>query len=374
MVELPSDLRLTGSLRFAVRCDPRAGESIDWLADRGPAKALVEAILSVPLLADGLKVGRADDGAWADITAADVGQLVAANRDVVVELEDRVDGANDAFVQLNLSEGFVDVWIDLAAGRLAGHVATALDELTAVAVRAHAALAPVAGLQQGYVRVDFAQRELEYARSRPPRESDAYPPRSILTFIDPAFHASVHPLANTDAVERLLRSPPPPPATVTTVEQLVVVRWCANLKVEALVTAASGHEAWVSERLRPDLADGFNELGDQRDNPGSAKPAPPLTLYAPRWRIGYKAVLVLPDGTIEPTAWNEAKQVLDAHALPDGTAVEWVRLVVPLREHVFKVAAQAKEAGFDAVLYPDEEGVFWNPDPAGLWRTAPLGS
>jgi hypothetical protein len=36
------------------------------------------------------------------------------------------------------------------------------------------------------------------------------------------------------------------------------------------------------------------------------------------------------------------------------------------------VADRAKQAGFDSVLYPDDQGVFWNPDPPGVWLTPPV--
>ena len=57
-----------------------------------------------------------------------------------------------------------------------------------------------------------------------------------------------------------------------------------------------------------------------------------------------------------------------------GTKVAEVKLVVPLRDLVFTVAAEAKKAGFSGVLYPADDGSFWNPDPPGNWADPPMGA
>ena len=58
--------------------------------------------------------------------------------------------------------------------------------------------------------------------------------------------------------------------------------------------------------------------------------------------------------------------------MPDGTPVAAVRVIVPLRHHAFEIAEQARAAGIDGVLYPDDDGDLWNPDPPGAWRTPPI--
>jgi hypothetical protein len=368
-----SALSLFAFFRFSIQFDPKTRRPTDWLGDRARRKALGDAIFAVPLLRDGLKVGKADDDDFAPITAATGPAILGTSGDTLADFKDREE-AEDLFVRVQLGEPKVELTIKISNAAVARHHETVLDDLTALGRAVWHALHGVAGLDVGWVRADFTGRPFPYPRPRPPRQSNNYPARSIITFLDRAFHATDHPYARRSDPEKLTEPAPAAPATITNDGDLAIVRWARTLSEDDLLAAATGHDAWIADRVATTLVDGFNDLGDLREVRGTVKPAPPLTFYSSKWRVGYKAVLVEPDGSIEPSAWDEAAQIAKSKRLPDGTPVDSVRIVVPLREHVFVVADRAKQAGFDAVLYPDDKGQFWDPDPPGTWSTPPRKS
>ena len=352
------DMILMGFLRFAVRWDARTDEPIDWLRDSPRRKALGEAVVSVPLFRDRLKVGCLGDYKWKAITARTAPSILGGKREVIAEFQDREDDRT-LFVGIDLDAGMVEVRIQVTTAALAGHEDTALDDLIAFTQRARKALAGVAGLEVGSVWIHDVGWWLEYPRARPPRRSLRYQEKSVVTFLDRRFHGSKHPSAKKDELATLLE--PPPPAAISEKDGLVVVRSAKTLAREELVAAATAHNAWITARIECELADGYNELGDLRHLPDPDDE--PMTLYKP--------VLVLPDGSIEESAWNAARKIAEAKALPDKTPVDGVWIVVPLREHVAVIAERARQAGFDGVVYPGDHGTFWDPDPPGPWLAAP---
>jgi hypothetical protein len=353
-----NDLHLTTFLRFFSRLD-KNDDSISWLKDRARAKALVESILTSPLFA-GIARGRAEDDDFTSVTLTQAVGLATTGRELLLEYNDR-DDDGELSIALDLRDGLSTIQLEVSGALLASHAATAIDELIAIVQGCVRALAGAAGLSDGRIQCHYAGRAFEFPRPRPPRENGRYPERSVVAFIDPAFHATTAAFA----------PPPPSPAVMSESDGLVTVRWSDSIDDAALVTGASEHVQWIVDRIDTDQQFGFNDLGDQIDDLSGAKPRAPLTLYDAEYAIGYKAVVVLPDGTFEEDAWSQAKQVALARVLPDGTTVEAVRIIVPLRELALAVGAQAKAAGIDAVLYADGPGNFWNPDPPGLWRTPP---
>jgi hypothetical protein len=363
-------LSLFAFFRFSVRFGPNGKGPIDWLGDHARRESLGKAIFGVPLFRDQLKVGKANDDDFSPITPARGPAVLRGTGDLLADFQDRED-AEDIFVRLQLAGPKVELTIKISNAALQLHHETVLDDLTAVGRAVWHALQGVAGIDVGWVRADFTGRPFPYPRPRPPRQNNNYPARSIITFLDRSFHTTDHPYARRGDPEKLTEPAPPAPATITADDDLVIVRWARTLSEDDLLAAATGHDAWIADRVATNLVDGFNDLGDLREVRGTVKPAPPLTFYSSKWRVGYKAVLVDPDGSIESSAWKEAEQIAKAKQLPDGSPVESVRIVVPLREHVFVIADRAKQAGFDAVLYPDDKGQFWDPDPPGTWSTPP---
>jgi len=363
----PSDLLLNAFLRFYP--DQKSGTS--WLEDRARPKALLGAVLGSPLFA-GIAVGRLGGDDYEPVTPDKAAEMVATGSNVLARFLDREDD-HELLIGLDLRANRCEVRATASGAALAARGAHALDDLVTAMQACIAVLRGVAGLGDGSIKINSLTGTFVYPRSRPPRESLRYPEASVVTFLDQAFHASGASAAKPDEIAALTEPAPPAPAETTTRDGVVTVRWTRTLGQDELKAGASAHGLWIADRIKPDIADHFNELGDQRDlNASNGAPSGGLTLYNPRNQLGYKAVLVLPDGSVEPTAWNEAKQILQAGKLEDGTPVRSVRIVVPLREHVFAIANEAKQAGFGAVVYPEGDGSFWNPDPPGDWIGPPI--
>lgn len=363
----PSDLLLNAFLRFYP--DMKRGGS--WLEDRARPKALLDAVLGSPLFA-GIAVGRIGGDDYEPVTAAKAAEMVVTGGNVLARFLDR-EGDYELMLDLDLRANRCEVRATASGAALAARGDEALDDLVTAMQACIAALHGVAGLGDGSIKINSLTTAFTYPRPRPPRASLRYPEGSVVTFLDRAFHASGASAAKPDEIAALVEPAPPTPAETTTHDGVVTVRWARTLAPADLVAGASGHGLWIADRIKPDVESDFNELGDQRDlHASSSQPAAGLTLYNPRNKLGYKAVLVLPDGSIEPSAWNDAKRILQAGKLEDGTPVRSIRIVVPLRHQVFAIAAEAKKAGFGAVLYPEGDGSFWNPDPPGDWIGPPL--
>ncbi len=367
MTKISDDLYFHAFLRFITKNDAKTGEPLLWLKDKKRPKQLVEAILSAPLF-EGIKVGRDGDDEFAPVTLKNAAGLVAKGRDVFVELKNEDATDVDLFVGIHLDDGISEFRFIAQRAELIRHQETAICDIIAVVRGCWKAMKDVAGLDVGHVLFQFMRKPFDYLRSRPPRQSLIYPDPSLVTFIDPAFHASGAAFARPGDPKTLTIPPPPSPAEMTEEDGLVTVRWARSLSDDDLIAAAGGHNLWITDRIETDLVSGFNEVGDARYYAGKGAPKTPLTLYFPETRTGFKAVLVLPDGSVEESAWKEAKKIMQEKVLPDGTPVDRVCLVVPLREHVFQIAERAKHEGFAAILYPDDNGRFWNVDPPGLWR------
>lgn len=360
------DLRLTVFLRFFATTGGR-GRGGSWLTDKARTKQLADALVGNALLA-GLTHGRVDDADPEAISADQAATLLGTGREALVELSDGADDP-EVTVALDLRDDRSELRLMVRGAPLAARAEHALDDLAEAVQAIVAALAGVAGLSDGHIQADFGGRDFDFPRPRPPRENARYPERSLVTFIDGGFHASQAAFSRPGDLAAL--TSPPPPAEVTTAAGLTTVRFARTLDDEELTRAASDHAQWIADRIDTDLAFGFNEQGDQLEERGPTKPMPPLTLYDREYQVGYKAVVVFPDGSYERDAWDEARKVAEAGKLPDGSVVTAVTIVVPLREHVAMIAQEARAAGFGAVVYGDGDGNFWNPDPPGNWRPAP---
>ncbi len=119
------------------------------------------------------------------------------------------------------------------------------------------------------------------------------------------------------------------------------------------------------------ISSGYNALGDLAEPMRGLEERPPLTMYAPQSRTGYVAVMLDEHGVPEEHYWSLAKDIASQRVLPDGTPVDRVRMVVPLRDLAIDFAADARNQGIDAVLYPADDGTWWNPDPPGDWAYPP---
>ncbi len=112
--------------------------------------------------------------------------------------------------------------------------------------------------------------------------------------------------------------------------------------------------------INPLTNDAANELGDTPLlDMVVAEPHDVLTLYDPIWKRGWKAIVVFPeDNSVDPIVWKEMQQILKAKALPDGTPVTALSLIVPRREDAVILRAKALAEGFACVAYPQAHPVW----------------
>lgn len=165
-------------------------------------------------------------------------------------------------------------------------------------------------------------------------------------------------------LERLLREPLPPGATREVDGDAVLLAFTRDVRDAAAVARArAAHEQWISGIVPTEPARGWNAEGDRVVIPAEPRPVAPLTLYDPGPRIGYKAIVVQPDGGIDEEIWAELRSILQRGALPDGAPIASIRLIVPVREDALALHDRAISDGFEMVTYPRGQGVFWQVHP-----------
>jgi hypothetical protein len=372
MAPLSEHFFIWAILEFAFHPDAKKpGKPVQWYKDRSIVEGIVDAVARQPLFAE-LKLAGPDGEVTKFKNVGEAKKLVATGTDDGVALQD-VDGARKAVVRIAPSDGSMEIRIRIGGAPLGRQHKTILDQIAAIATDVRAQLDGSAGLQFGYAfPIDQRSNVFEYPRPRPPREHATITVSSVLDLIDLTFHRSKHRDAAGEGAERLAKSELPAFAKRTEKDGLVVIRWASDAAdLKDLARGAAAHEEWIGQHLPTSVLPGFNELGDGLEPRGDVQPRPPLTLYAKDTKTGYKAVLVLPDGRVEDTAWNDAKKILKAGKLADGAAVKRVKIVVPLREHTFAIRDRARKEGFAGVVYPDDDGEFWDTDPPGSWAGPP---
>lgn len=344
-----------------------------WYRDRALVNALIDALAAAPLFTE-LRVAGPDEDLrpFASVEAAR--KALVTGRDDTMVLQDTVGPARRAVVRLEPDDSALTVKVWLGGPVLERQRASALDQLVALTRRLRAALAGKAGLAYGFAYpVHDREGGFAYPRARPPRRHPSLQLGSVLDLFDLAFHRSQHADAAQDGVDALLGAELPSFVHRDEADDLVALRWVDDPgDEEQLGRGAAAHAQWMSAQLPTRVEGGYNAVGDRaEDLPGDEHQVEPLTLYSPSAELGYKAVLVLPDGAVEAHAWTTACQVLAAGQLADGELVRELRLITPTRAHALALAPRAKAQGFAAVLYPDDDGQLWDPDPPGAWLGPP---
>lgn len=353
---------------FDYRIELRDGELVPWLASPAPMLAISDVVAALPLF-EGVRFGGRDAMKPCRPDAASARALAGVARETVVELQDVATGRPDLLIRLAALDGSLEVALWAGGAHLLRHRDTLLEQCVTAAVGIRHALRGVAGLRARSVVPSDPGGRFDYLRDRPPRRSLVFPLGSVVDLIDLHFHESGHVAALPDEARALAETP----SDVARSEHdgLVVARWARGATEAELAEAASAHDAWAQRRIPTERMPRWNDLGDQQEVKGTTQPRPPLTLYGVKSKVGYKAVMVSPEGELEPTALAEAKAVLERGALADGAPVTTVKLVVPLREQAVALADGARAAGFGAVLYAADDDTLWNPKPPGLWREHP---
>jgi hypothetical protein len=211
----------------------------------------------------------------------------------------------------------------------------------------------------------------QWTRPRPPRRHPAFSSLALVDFLDERtlqLRARNSPEADLPgALARARSAPLPKGVGRSTHGPLLVLRWIGDTLAEkAVADACYTHERWLGEALGAVPAPGWNEAGDQAVAAGPMGPHAPLTFYDAGARHGYKTAIVTEDGQIDDEeAWQEIAGWAHRGALPDGTPLDEMRVILSSREAVLAVAARARRDGIAKVLYIAAGGTLWDPFPAG---------
>lgn len=209
----------------------------------------------------------------------------------------------------------------------------------------------------------FRPDDVAFPRPVPPRSSPIWQPGAIDQYLGRTWHLADP--ARAAVLAAIEQAPLPEGAQRSRVGDVVRVAFAAELEVRASVIAARvAHEQWITPLVPVELEPGWNALGDRAVFPAQPVRRAPFALYDARDRVGYVALVVMPDGTIDVDAWNQAAAIAQSGALADGTPVDGVRLVVPRRADAIALHPRARAAGFQMTTYGTGQ-VFWEvyPEP-----------
>lgn len=349
-----------GSFNFAV-------DDTEWIAQRAGVRALVDAILSTDLGAD-IAFAGVQGATQPTRSVADIYARIATGTSEVFSL---IQSEKRISFLLTVTPLALGVEIRCRDAELRARQRTILDDVLAVPRAIHRARC-VGGLRIGFVApIVSARASYAYPRPRPPRRHVAINLGAIVDLVDRPWQRTK---GDEDARQILAMTEGELPAPARRLEKdgLTELRWAESFEDRAaLDRGCLAHEEWLGRHLTTRIDPPYDERGDAAEPMRGLEARAGLTRYDPRGKIAYVAVVILPDGEPEEHYWASALELVKKRATSDGAPVEKVRLIVPLRRLALAFTARAKEHGIDAVLYPGEDGRWWNPDPPGDWAYPP---
>lgn len=212
---------------------------------------------------------------------------------------------------------------------------------------------------------------LPYRRVRPPRLDRMWKLGRAVTFLSKSFHER-DPRGQLDSLEKLMRSPMPEGGERSEEGDLVVFRWVEDLvDWDDVARRLSLQEEWLTGILDLPVHPSYNDLGDYLETPLDLEQNPYVTFYDPDLEEGFKATVLGPGDTVDEDLFSEMESWIEAGELPDESPLDSLSLIVPNRRSALAIRKRAKSIGIDRVLYTDDEGQWWDPDPPGLWLEGP---
>lgn len=126
-----------------------------------------------------------DDARVKKVTAATRAALAATGEPATIEYFNYPDSERGAWAQFWVRGQEIELHSVLEGREIAKYRASALDDLTAAFVRAAEVWRGVGVVREGWIRFEYVDTFPPYARLPKPRESKFFPPRSMVTFLDP---------------------------------------------------------------------------------------------------------------------------------------------------------------------------------------------
>ncbi len=279
-------------------------------------------------------------------------------------------GLDGSSLSLSLRAASLRLMLTVAPEQVEAERDELCERLIELAVRARAAFGEGAWLaEESCVRVP----ELEEERTKPPLEHPVLTAYALVALVDPAFFAERGRRFPEEHLERDLKklrsAAMPEGASREQRGALMVFRWTTQpLDLAAMRQACERGERWFAKVLDLPPPEGWNAEGDAEVDVSGFEPHPPLTLYEADSERGFKTLAAAKSGKVPKVALDELQAWLEAGALPDGTALAELGVIVPAREAALKLRGTLEELGVSQVVYTDNDGVLWDPfagEPGG---------
>lgn len=269
-----------------------------------------------------------------------------------------------SYVSFSLDTGTLRLRLQAAQPALDERRATLLDGMVGFLCQLKDTLG--AGVRVG-PEAFIEQAGLAYPAVRPPRLREPFRFGHLVDAFDRTYF-SKNPRFQKE-VEQLLAAPTPPGCERSEHNGIVVFCWARDLNDEVAVAASCARsERFFVDVINPPVVAAYNDAGDLRTFASSLEAHPPLTMYDAAKKIGYKAIVAEDTGAVEPSDWAAIAAWAAARRLPDGSPLEAMRVIVHFRAAALALHDRAVASGIERVLYPDENGILWDPAPPGLWQ------
>lgn len=216
-------------------------------------------------------------------------------------------------------------------------------------------------------RMSIMVHGVEYARPRPPHNDRIWESSKLVDFGSKEFHNN-HDDGDAEQFKTLESAQVPMGVSKDLMNDLLTIKWIDDLSDDVLIAERlSLHDQWFSENLKLRRKPGFNELGDELEAYENLVNHPELTFYDDFTKIGYKAVVVNPDKTVDNALFEQIRTWILNSATAQGTFLQELNLITPDRESAMFLADKAESIGVKRVLYVGQDDNWWNPNPPGLW-------
>lgn len=205
--------------------------------------------------------------------------------------------------------------------------------------------------------------DIPYQKIHPPRDMYPWGESKAVDFISEEYYASYLQVGNTK-IQALIEAPLPEGVCRFRQGDLIILQWINDSDtIEKISEQLARRDKWYAESLSLPIQSDYNELGDRQELTHGWEKHPILTFYEPVGQIGYRMTLPYEDNSLNEDTVEEIASWIKNESLPDSTPIRKLNLIVPDRHSALSILDEAKSIGVKKVIYPDDNGRFWDPDP-----------
>ena len=213
-------------------------------------------------------------------------------------------------------------------------------------------------------------RNLGYPRPRPLQVPLVVTPEALVDLID---RRTTFPPEERTALETIRSAALPEGATRHEHGPVTLINWaadCTFADVDRLRQRLAARDRWLMRVGASTIHPDWNAQGDARHGFIGGEPHPALTLFTPALGLGYKAIHSgQPPAEIEATLQSAARWIAEKR-VDERTEVSNVIIIADSRDAALALKPRLDAAGVRSVVYPADDGSFWDPFPMGEWIAA----